>query len=148
MNKRAGIHTFVSLKTYIILIAIGIVAYYLYYFYILHSMGIAIIPSSCPQEIIPDRLGNLSCQYGSCSNQGGRSYWTDGTEISYYLICSKGAQQGQNVNYAYCDIHYNKQVVSSSGEIGKPINMAIVLAIDTNDKTDEGYKVVGSTCKS
>lgn len=77
--------------------------------------------------------------------------WADGTHFSDAgnLILFKGSDIGENSNYIYMksnSITYKKEQFSSDGTILKPTTWAIRIAIDPNDKTSEGYKVVQYAC--
>jgi hypothetical protein len=169
MNKKANIITIVSLKTYLILGAIGIGLYLLYYFFVLHSAGVISLPTFCPRGIIPDRISNISCSYssgcwylpdipsgqdlGGYDNYGtkGLPKWEDGTEFYFSSVygCPLGDKRDQNINYAYCkDARYYNKPIMPDGTIGKEINLKIDLIIDTKDKTEQGYKVISYNCKS
>ncbi len=55
--------------------------------------------------------------------------WTP--KSTSFFGCNKGTQQGQNVNYLYCEpLHLNKQVVDASGNLGEKTNMKVELAFD------------------
>lgn len=158
MNKKGEIITYLPFKKYLILVSIVIILGGLYYFFVLHYNGLITIKASCPEGVVPNRIildtgdnGQIICHMnlnlggfrdGNCVNT-----WLDGTKMAG-LYCMRGYKEGQNVNYAYCDnILYSNTPVSSTGDVGKTINLQISLVIDPKDKTEEGYKIIRYSCK-
>jgi hypothetical protein len=104
-------------------------------------------------SIIPDRINLTSEKY----------YWKDGTPITGMLgnpLSSsnfhKGEKEGENINYlylyepsigyAYTAFYHITQPISETGEIGEKIIWIVLPILDSNDRTDEGYKVVQYKC--
>ncbi len=158
MNKKGIVVTHLSFKKYLIFIGVIIGLWFLYYFFILHSAGLISIKTTCPENIIPDRIildgvedGHPSChkrinEYGlkrECMNT-----WADGRYINI-LSCHQGYKEGENINYIYCDkVQYSNTPIDSEGNVGETIYLKINLVIDPIDKTDEGYKILSHTCKN
>lgn len=151
MNKKGTIVTIVSLKTYFILIVIGIIVIFGYYYFSLKSLGVITTPKDCPSEIIPQRINCNLNERGSCTI--GEGNWEDGTSIQSISGFTKGYKEGENINYLYPSIEgarslpkYSRQDTGEDGIVKGKIDMGIYLILNLNDKTGEGYKVVESRC--
>jgi hypothetical protein len=143
MKKRGEIVTLVSLKTYLIIGAIGLLLYLGYYFYTMNSVGLINIPTSCPKGIIPERT------LISPAPTTQTYTWKDGTTATSFVNCPLGKSEGQNIYYNYCkDLIYYKKIINTDGTIGKEINLKIDLVFNQKDFTSEGYKVIDYKCKS
>jgi len=167
LNKKGSIVALVSLKTYIVLIVIGLLIFSGWYFFGLRSLGQISLPAICPKGIVPERINicnpgiaGTSCMclneafpYNSDCNQHcvlNETSWADGSSIScMFFTIEKGYKEGQNTNYFYIsNVPYGKQPISPDGVVGKAINLKIDLVLDSKNKTEEGYKVISYKCKS
>jgi hypothetical protein len=146
MNKKGLVITHLPFKKYLIFVLVIGGLWFAYYFFILNSAGLISLPKSCPEGIIPERLP-LSDTYSYSQPE---YFWEDDTPINRGdLYFRKGSNQGENVNYLYSifDIYYQKTPINSDGTVGKKITVKIELVLDSEDKTDEGYKIVDYRCK-
>lgn len=73
--------------------------------------------------------------------------WKDGTDMGFTGF-NKASSAGENTHYFYNNgrLMYKKTPISPDGTIGSRISYEIGLAIDPNDKTDGGYKIVQYRC--
>ena len=149
MNNRGQVVTYLPFKKYLIFVLVIFGLGLLYYFYIMNSAGLVSLPKSCPEGIVPDRI-LLRCGSDMCSSSVSEYFWNDGTKMNGGdLFFWKGSREGDNVNYFYArDVYYQKTPINSDGTIGKRIEFKVELAINPEDKTDEGYKIMDYKCKS
>lgn len=155
MNKKGSIITLVSLKTYFILIAIVALLIWGYSLYTRNQLGLGAVSDTCNKDIIPDRINLIqSSNDGSYRSPTGwytndvLQKWKDGTNMTGFY-CYNAQKPGENIKYIYCrDIGYINAPIKEDGTLGKKIELKITLAVDTNDKTEEGYKIMGAQCKS
>lgn len=155
-GKKGEIHTIVSLKTYIILIILGLALFYGYFYFITHKdffQNTQMI--ECPKEIIPERI---DCNFdgNSCFfKMFEKKYWTDGVELEYSMgfMFNRGSQEGENANYLYPNYRekdllpkYQIENIGEDGTIYEGIRYGVYLVLDSRDKTNEGYKIIESGC--
>ena len=164
MNKKRHIVAPVSLKTYLILIAIAIISLWAYFNYISTGTILPItINKECPKNIIPERV-NVTClkKTGELCNPG--NYWDDSTPIKRKIgtgrvsACELGEKEGENINYHYCkELLYENTPVDEEGNVGKTTKIEIELILDSKDyNIDESsnrdqwrkrdFKVISSVC--
>lgn len=126
-----------------------------------------IIEKECPQGIIPERL-NLACEgeKGKDRLHGGfyckapddpdeigdwpiHLKWLDGVEIisgGPIWSCEGGNNEGENINYIYCPLEYFVKNPIKDNIVQKDIYYEIDLVLDSEDHTEEGYKIISSKC--
>lgn len=150
-----------------IISSIVIIACVIFIFYSCSSPSTGTPPTKkdfC-SSIIPDRI-KLDDDYGLI--QGEMYYWKDGIPMetvggwqlgdSGISDFHKGRDEGENINYLYrmyypydghktSAFYYYKQPILETGEVSKKISWAFLLILDSNDLTDEGYKVVQYKCR-
>jgi hypothetical protein len=109
----------------------------------MHSAGLISIKTACPEGIIPERF-NIN-HVNNNWNIAYRNNWLfpdiqnpsilgDGTEVGNTGICSLGKNEGENVNYLYCNkISYRNTPIISDGTIGKLVKLNIDLVLDPKD---------------
>lgn len=112
--------------------------------------------NGCPEGIIPERLElremadfyNIQFPVPPYSRSN-KPTWADGTPLIGYT-CYLGSKPGENINYIYCGkiggLGYARTPEPINGIIQKEIRYSIQLTLDSNDHTEEGYKIISSKC--
>ena len=96
--------------------------------------------------------------------------WSDGERMTIYpprasgeIIsfskshCIKGSEEGQNINYYYCNVGYSKTTtdISGEGEIGKTTTISYNIKLTLEEKEHlrtirgtsiDRYNIISSTC--
>lgn len=137
---------------------------------------------TCPQGIIPQEIDLLEYEgslWGYEEWGNGQIYaywppsWLDGQKMTIYPLspkgtpgevsdltksyCVKGSNEGQNINYYYCDVGYSKTItdISEEGSIGetKTISYNIKLILEKQEHLKEikkvsidRYEIISSEC--
>lgn len=102
------------------------------------------------KTIIPDRIKCI-LEEDKCltkTDEQQKTTWKDGIELKITSPFERGDQAGENVNYLYSGgrLFHSETPINSDGTISERVRYEIDLAIDSTDKTDEGYKVKQYCC--
>jgi len=157
MNKKATILTYLSFKKYILLwiIVIVLILSYIYLFPKIKQYSDELKKGDCPKEIIPERIKCIINEGKNCVfNIRETYYWKDGTKFEYSLYFRQGFNAKENINYMYPSMdggwylpRYERQDINAGGIIGEKIIYGVYLVLDSRDETEEGYRVVESSCE-
>lgn len=115
--------------------------------------GCALVEKECPKNVIPERVKLDRYNQPSIFYQLEKEFtWKDGAKLTNLATPRfyHGNQEGENINLAYSDgfgMEYYKKNIKPDGTIGKDTRLTVYLVINPEDKTEEGYKVIGHKCR-